>query len=91
MSSKDGFLRIMLVVIAVLLALNLFKSSGFGLESTAQAQIQKKIGDAVRVFDVKPVRGYEVKELQDIVALGDGKSFVVRTGDKFMVYQLDSF
>lgn len=92
---QDRFTKIMLVVIAVLLAANMMKSKSGAtpllFESAAQAQVTKKTGDYTQTFDVKPVRGYEVTGLKQIIALGDGKTFVVAGPDKFMVYQIDNF
>jgi hypothetical protein len=87
---QDRFVRIMLVVIAVLLALNLASSGRSFLASPAQAQTTTyRLNPGPRV-DVKAIKGYEVQGLTDIVALGDGKSFVVAAPGKFMVYQVET-
>lgn len=92
---QDRFVRVMLVVIAALLAANLFKSGGsmnaLDIASRGTAQVVKGVGDTARTFDVKPVRGYKVAQLKDVVVLGDQKSFVVSNNDGFMVYSLDAF
>lgn len=88
---QDRFVKIMLVVIAVLLGANLLKPNGALLSSQAQAQVMKGVGEQAKRYDVKAVRGYEVKSLQDVVALGDGKSFVVSNPNGFMVYTYDQF
>lgn len=77
---QDRFVKIMLVVIAGLLAMNLVKPSASLVATPAMAQ-----GSNV---DVVSVKGYNVVGLKDVVSLGDGKSFVVSAPDKFMVYQV---
>lgn len=89
---QDRFVKIMLVVIAALLALNLLRPGTTGLlSSPAQAQITKAVGDTTRRYDVKAVRGYQVTGLKDVVMLGDNKTFVVSNQNGFMVYQFDQF
>ena len=88
---RDRFVRIMLVVIAALLGLHLVKPGVNPIESVAGAQVTVGTGTVAKQFDVKPVRGFQVTQLKDIVALGDGKSFVVSSPTGFMVYQLNSF
>ena len=95
---QDRFVKTMLVVIAALLALNLFKSSN-GIE-TANAFAQSNpamptaaaalLDTKIQATDVKPVKGYAVSNIKDVVAVGDGKTFVVAAPDKFMVYRVDS-
>ena len=81
---QDRFARVMLVIIAVLLAINIIRPGDSVLATNAQARTTTSTGRA----DVRPLKGYEVTGLQDIVALGDGKSFVVSGPGKFMVYQV---
>ncbi len=92
---QDKYTRTMLAVIAVLLALNLAVTAGSRItplfESSAQAQVNKGIGDRSRTYDVKPVRGFEITGLKEVISLGDGKSFVVSNEKGFMVYQFDNF
>ncbi|MCX7717067.1 MAG: hypothetical protein N2111_01520 [Candidatus Sumerlaeaceae bacterium] len=85
---QDRFVRVMLVVIAILLAMNLVSHGTSFLASPAQAQITR-VNPGPRV-DVKAIKGYEVAGLTNIVALGDGKSFVVSAPGKFMVYQVET-
>jgi hypothetical protein len=91
MMLQDRFVKVMLVIIAVLLALNLVKPAVSLFSSPAQAQVTRGVGTQAKRFDVKAVRGYEVKSLQDVVVLGDGKSFVVSNPNGFMVYTYDQF
>ena len=88
---QDRFAKIMLVVIAVLLALNLVKPTLSFFSTPAQAQVTRGVGSQAKRFDVRAVRGYEVKSLQDVVVMGDGKSFVVSNPNGFMVYTYDTF
>lgn len=89
---QDRFIKMMLVLIAVLLALNLMRTNQTGLfSSPAQAQVIKGIGEQARRYDVKAVRGFQVNGLQDVVVLGDGKTFVVSNQNGFMVYTIDQF
>ena len=92
---QDKFTRTMLTAIVVLLALNLVFTAGGRIvalfESRADAQIVKGTGNSAKQYDVKPVRGYEISGLKEIVVLGDGKSFVVSNDKGFMVYQFDTF
>jgi hypothetical protein len=80
---KDRFIRVMLVLIAVLLGLNLAKS---GVSLVAPAQAATSTGTSI--VDVQPVKGYEVVGLQNVVSVGDGRTFVVSAPGKFMVYQV---
>ena len=52
---------------------------------TSDAQAQNNSG-----YEVVPINGFSVSGLQNVISLGDGKSFVVFTNDKFMVYQVRS-
>ncbi|MCX7018034.1 MAG: hypothetical protein WCK47_06710 [bacterium] len=85
---QDRFVKIMLGVIAALLALNLMRPDSGFIASPAQAQMVRIIQDNTPRTDVKPIKGYQVVGLKDVVAVGDGKSFVVSAADKFMVYQV---
>ena len=83
---KDRFIRVVLVLVAVLLGLNLAKS-GVNLVSPAQAASSSTTPSIV---DVQPVKGYEVVGLQNVVPVGDGRSFVVSAPGKIMDYQVIS-
>jgi hypothetical protein len=102
---NDRFVKIMLVAIACLLAGNLVAVfTGYGLTpSLAQnANAQSSIAPSQnnrnqnefsrttpRNYRVKTLDGFAVADLKDVVAVGDGKSFVVSNTKGFMVYQLD--
>lgn len=77
-NNLDNFFKVALTAIVVLLAANLFKSN-----LVADAQAQNAGG-----VQVVPINGFSVSGLQQAISLGDGKTFVVYTSDKFMVYQL---
>jgi hypothetical protein len=85
---QDRFVKIMLVVIAALLALNLLRPGTSVVTTPATAQIINTTPPALPMLDIKPVRGYQVAGLKDVVAVGDGRSFVVSRSDGFMVYQV---
>ena len=93
--THDRFTKITLVIIALLLGLNLLLATGGRIsspfESKVQAQVMKGLGEAARMYDVRPVRGFEVTSLKEIISLGDGKTFVVSNPNGFMVYQMDAF
>ncbi len=91
---QDRFVKVMLVLIAALLGLNLAVALGVRLPqfaSTAQAQVTKGVGENARTIDVRPVRGYQVSSLKEVTVLSDGKTFVVSNPNGFMVYQVDNF
>jgi hypothetical protein len=93
--THDRFTKTMLVVIALLLGLNLMFTAGDKVlalfESKAQAQVVKGTGDSARMYDVRPVRGFQVTSLKEVSILGDGKPFIVSNPTGFMVYQIDAF
>jgi hypothetical protein len=81
---QDRFVKLMLVVIAVLLAVNLVKPG----TSLFTVPVNAQTSDPARRYDVAPVKGFQVAGLKDVVAVGDGRSFVVSKPDGFMVYQI---
>ncbi len=88
---QDRFVKIMLVVVAVLLAGNLlqslFSSATPSLISSAQAQSRNNSSNTER-YEIKSLKGFTVKDLKSIVSVGDGRSFVASNSDGFMVYQV---
>lgn len=90
---QDRFVKVMLVVIAFLLAANLMRQNNHAtpmassimlpLESSAQAQTGSPAS-------VRTVQGFNVADLQSIISLGDGKTFVVSNPKGFMVYTVES-
>ncbi|MGI8905431.1 MAG: hypothetical protein ACR2IE_02945 [Candidatus Sumerlaeaceae bacterium] len=92
---QDRFGKLMLVLIAALLAANLFRSPGsaeliFPLESSAHAQTTLSTTTTQRRLIVKSLQGFSVADLKDVVAVGDGKSFVVSNPKGFMVYTVET-
>jgi hypothetical protein len=89
---QDRFIKIMLVTIAALLAANLFHGGKaelvLPLESSAVAQSAAN-PSTPRRLTVKAVQGFTVADLKDVVAVGDGKSFVVSNTKGFMVYTVE--
>jgi hypothetical protein len=88
---QDRFGKIMLVLIAALLAANLLRSGKSELvlpiESTAQAQnIVSSNTPVPQKVAVKTLQGFTVADLKDVVSLGDGRTFIVSNTKGFMVY-----
>ena len=77
----DRFTKASLCLIIILLVCNLAQKGSMNIVPKAQAQS----GNSTQVTTLN---GFSVSGLQQIVSLGDGKSFVAYTNDKFMVYQL---
>lgn len=86
---QDRFVKIMLVIIAVLLALNLVRPGTSVMTTPATAQVITTTTLPPPTLDVKPIKGFTVAGLKEIVAVGDGKSFIVSRADGFMVYRVD--
>ena len=91
---QDRFTKVVLVLIAALLAANLFRSGGkadfvFPLESSAHAQSTIANTTSLRKLVVKSLQGFSVTDLKEVVAIGDGKSFVVSNPNGFMVYTVE--
>lgn len=92
---QDRYIKIMLAVVAGLLAANLLQSmfsdsnaSSQLFLSAAQAQTTQQPTPAAQNYAVRSLKGFTVEDLQDIVAVGDGRSFVVSNSKGFMVYQV---
>jgi hypothetical protein len=94
---QDRYIKFMLTLVAGLLAANLFalafKSSSSPAElfvSAAHAQDANVNTPAPssQNITVKALKGFMVQDLKDVVAVGDGKSFVVSNPKGFMVYQV---
>ena len=92
---QDRFVKVLLVIIAGLLVVNLFRSN----DQSSQVQLPAIIGSAIAQsssndttnyssYRVRSVGGQEVADIKDIIAVGDGKSFVVSNTKGFMVYQV---
>ncbi len=89
---QDRFVKIMLVMIAVLLAANLLRPADrpfAPLESSAQAQSPSTIASSNGINRVTAIGGFRVSDLKEVVAVGDGKSFVVTNPSGFQVYRVD--
>lgn len=95
----DRFVKVMLLVIAMLLSANLLRTrsgggaAGLTFVSSAQAQ---RMGNAnspapePRRYEMKRVDGLQVEDLKDVVSLGDGKTFVVSNTKGFMVFTVET-
>lgn len=92
---NDRFGKLMLMLIAVLLAANLFRGGSkaelvLPIESSANAQSTVTSNQTpARKLVVKVVQGFSVSELKSVVPVGDGKSFVVSNDKGFMVYTVE--
>ncbi len=97
---QDRFTKFMLVVIAALLAANLLNSNSSDAGSSAEIALPNILSSAQaqsnnRRTEEKPItykvnrlEGFAVEDLQDVVSVGDGRSFVVSNTKGFMVYQV---
>ncbi len=94
---QDRFVKIMLVVVAGLLAANLMQSVSsnsapsvplFLNSAQAQARNTSQSTDDSRTYQLKTLTGFPVKDLKSIVSVGDGRSFVASNSEGFMVYQV---
>lgn len=93
---QDRFTKGILLVIAGLLVVSLFRSGG----SEQQVALPSFIGSAIAQtntsaneptytnYRLRSVGGQEVTDIKDIIAVGDGKSFIVSNTKGFMVYQV---
>lgn len=91
---QDRFVKLMLVLIAGLLAANLMQPAGeshtISIPSvlpSANAQVNATTETTGR-SRVSRLEGFSVEDLQSVVAVGDGRSFVVSNPKGFMVYQV---
>ena len=99
---QDRFTKIMLVVIAALLAANLLNSQGSAdkadiavqlpnILSSAQAQSSSRRAQQNEnpvTYKLTRLEGQAVEDIQDVVSIGDGRTFVVSNSAGFMVYQV---
>lgn len=96
---QDRVTKILLLVVAGLLAANLAQSLRKSAApqadlfiSAAQAQSRGSVRPEMPSLSAPPtvtsVKGFTVQDLQNVVAVGDGKSFVVSNTKGFMVYQV---
>ncbi|MDD4278500.1 MAG: hypothetical protein PHX74_02070 [Candidatus Sumerlaeales bacterium] len=83
MKYLDSIFKISIIAIAILLCLNVLSTGKLTVATNVQGQNDSS-------YEVAPITGYTVGGLKEIIPLGDGKSFVVYTSDKFMVYQVRS-
>lgn len=89
---QDRFVKAMLVVIAAMLAANLLRPSDqpfVTLESSAQGQAPGTVASSNGVNRVTAIGGFRVSDLKEVIAVGDGKSFVVTNPSGFQVYRVD--
>lgn len=93
---QDRFVKIMLVIIAVLLAANLLRPAEsrppalFVSSAQAQQSGQYSTAAASASLSVTAIGGYRVSDLKEVVAVGDGQSFVVSNPNGFQVYRVEN-
>jgi len=86
---KEGYVRIVLTVIAVSLAI-LALSAVLNIVSTP-AQAQRPYNSVKKTgmgLDVLLIRDIPIKGLKDIQILGDEKTFIVQKADGLAVYRV---
>lgn len=98
---QDRYFKIVLTLVAVLLAANLVQSFFTNANSVSPAELFLGTANAqsevvhTRVpirarngYELQMLRGFTVKDLSSVVALGDGMTFVATNPEGFMVYQV---
>jgi len=88
---QDRFTKLLLVLVAGLLAANLVQSQNSpSFIGSAQAQSKSVVTPApTETKDtLRTLAGFPVEDMNEVVAVGDGRSFVVTNKKGFMVYQI---
>jgi len=97
---QDRYTKIMLGVVAALLAANLVQSAFTNSQNTpgvflssANAQNVQENARANATnrnvnYTVRNVKGYPVEGMTGVTPLGDGRSFIATNSKGFMVYQV---
>lgn len=97
---QDRFIKIMLTLVAVLLAANFVQSYLTSPASPTELFIGNASAQTRTVhtnpvsqrleegYTVKAVKGFPVEDLKEVVPLGDGMSFIATNSKGFMVYQV---
>lgn len=91
MIQLDRLTKILLAAIALLLgALLLRGGNPTGVESDAYAQNRNQPLPRPQV-EVKKLMDIPIKNYQEIILLGDGKTFIIRVDDGVGVYQVQEY
>ncbi len=92
MLQKATSVRGILIVVALLLitnlAVTLLSGNQAALISNVTAQQTQPLPVAATKVDI--VQGFSIKDMKEVVSLGDGRTFVVSNANGFMVYQVNS-
>jgi hypothetical protein len=86
MNLKDIYIRVILTIIAVLLALILMRPQVDLVLQNAEARTAT-LGSPV--LDVTLVKNIPVTGLRNVVVLGDAKTFIVQQKEQVSVYRVD--
>lgn len=90
--SIDSYVKIVLTVIALSLAILAGKAVIGTLIPEAQAQRTTQNPEPpAKQLDAKVIRKFEAPGVQEIVVLGDQKTFVVKQKDQVSVVRVDFF
>jgi hypothetical protein len=86
MNLKDNYTRVILTIIAILLALVLLRPQSDILVQNAEARTS---GLQARALDATLIKKVPAEGLRNVVVLGDGKTFVLQQKDQVMIYRVD--
>lgn len=85
----DRFTKIILTVIALLLLALFLRGNMAGVQSTANAQTNTSVTPPqVRLVHIQDI---PVKNFQEVILLGDGKTFLIRVDAGIGVYQVQNY
>ena len=91
-SRPDLYVRIMMTVIAISLAILAGKAVISSAIPEAQAALTNSSKEEpVLVLDAKVLKKFEAPDVQEVVILGDQKTFVVQQKDMVSVVRVDYF
>lgn len=90
--SADRYVKILLTVIALSLAILAGKAVLGSLIPDAHAQrTTVPAPEPAKTLDAKVIRKFEAPGVQEIISLGDQKTFVVKQKDQVSVVRVDLF
>jgi hypothetical protein len=86
MNLKDIYIRVILTIIAVLLALILMRPQADVVLQNAEA---RTVTQGSPVLDVTLVKNVPIDGLKNVIVLGDAKTFIVQQKNQVSVYRVD--